>query len=327
MMSKKGILAAFALAGICLAGPTGAWVSMAALTLVASAAILGITLALGTAFNVNELQMLSKEEFYQLIATAVMVVLLFSADSFFNNTFSVLFGDASGTLQEASAAKLQAILDNQVGIYSIVKSFSVQISSESTESFYCTLSGLGFNVAPCNGFSALLTPLSMVMQSLALGIAEISSLLRLVLFGDRYAFQLLLPFGILLRTFKATRGAGGLVIGFAAALYLFLPLAVMMMDGLTSPGAVQASSVSLPGDTCDVYDFSNYGTSMNYDNADTAKDVFSGLMGSLDSLLYIFLVQGTMSTIMCLLAFYASMSWIAKLAGADVDLMPLMRVA
>jgi len=326
-MRRVLIIAFIALAGLAAAGPSDGWLGMAAMALTTSALILALIVAIGTAFSINELQLIAKEEMFQLIATAVMVVLLFSAESFFNNTFSVLFGEGGETLQLSANNKLYTILWNHINIYEKLKGYSLHLSSESTESFFCSLSGIGFNVAPCNGFGALMTPLSMVMQALALSIAELSSLMRLVAFGDRYAFQLLLPFGLLLRTFKATRGAGGLVIGFAAAMYLFLPLSVLMMDGLTSPGAIPPDAINIEMKDCEVYDFADFGTSMNYHNADAAWAVFKSMYSSVDALLYLFLIQGTMTTVLTLLAFYTSMNYIAKMAGADVDLMSLMRVA
>ena len=95
---------------------------------------------------------------------------------------------------------------------------------------------------------------------------------------------------------------------------------------------VNAGAPSMPGlpsvsvEECDVHDFTTEG-GLSYGNADRAKDQISGLIDSIGGFMYMFLVQGTMFTLITLVAFYSTFRWVSRLAGADVDIMALMKIA
>ncbi|MEW6035822.1 MAG: hypothetical protein AB1529_04375 [Candidatus Micrarchaeota archaeon] len=298
------------------------WETVAMVAIATSLLLLGVLYMVAIAFSLNDLKFLSTEELYQLIATAFMIALLFSAEAALNEMFSSIAPD----MQAASLSKIDASLQTHADVFNLIRGYMIELVPQSTKSMYCGISGAGFSVAPCGSFSALIPPLTLSLQALSLSIAELSSLRTLASFGDTYAFTLLLPIGILLRTFRFTRGAGALFIGLAVSLYLFLPLAVIFMDELTSTGAPSVASMSLPEPDCDVHDFSTE-AGFSYGNADEAISNFDTMLGTVDGFLFIFLVRGTMQTIVSLLAFFAAFRWLSKLAGAEVDVSALMKIS
>lgn len=297
------------------------WQSAAGTALVASLFIIGLLYAVSIAFSLHDLKFLATEEFYQLIATVLMVAFLFSAETATNEIFSSI----APNLQDAGIARINASLEAHVAIFNKVKGYMVSLVPESTKSMYCGLNGAGFSISPCGSFSALIQPVTMSLQLLSLAITELTSLKVLAWFGKAYAFTMLLPIGILLRTLRFTRGAGALFIGLAVALYLFLPISVIFMDEITSP-APDPNTVSMPEPSCDVNRFSDE-WGFDYSNADEAKDEFNTLLNNVDSLAYLFLIRGTIVTIACIVAFFTSFKWISKLAGAEVDVSALMRIS
>jgi hypothetical protein len=313
------------LAGSAFAADPQPWLGTAVTALMLSFTILGILYAVSIGFSLNDMKFLATEEMYQLIMTAVMIVLLFSLETATNDVFSSI----APNLQDAGLERIGASLDSQVTTYEAVRDYMVAIIPQSTKSQYCGLSGAGFNIAPCGSFSALSAPLTLALQALSLSIAELSSLKVLALFGKTYSFTLLLPVGIILRTLRFTRGAGALFIGLAVSLYLFVPITAIFMDDITAPSAPSGSSLDLPdvgAQECDVQDFSTE-VGFSYANADNAKEHFSALEDAVGGYLYLFLVRGTMFTIVTLLAFFAAFRWISRLAGAEVDISALMRIA
>lgn len=311
------------LAGLAFATPP-AWLGTALSALMLSLVLLGVLYAIAFAFSLQDMKFLATDELYQLIITGVMIVVLFSLET----TTNEIFAPIAPNLQDAGLEKVDGSLESQLDVFNAVKGYMIDIVPQSTKSQYCGLSGAGFYISPCGSFSTLSPPLTMSLQALSLSIAELSSLRTLVAFGGSYAFSLLFPIGILLRTLRFTRGAGAMFIGLAVSLYLFVPITAIFMDEITNPpGApTMASLPSVDTEECDVHDFSTE-IGFSYGNADTAKDHLQSLINSIGSFMYLFLVRGTMFTAATLIAFYATFSWISKVAGADVNLMALMKIA
>ncbi|MFH0737269.1 MAG: hypothetical protein V1827_01680 [Candidatus Micrarchaeota archaeon] len=308
------------LLGLAFAAPPQPWAGTAFTALMLSLFILAVLYMVSMAFSLNDLKFLATEEFYQLIMTGVMVAVLFSAEATTNQMFSSI----APNLQDAGLERINATLDTQVNAYNIVKGYMIKVVPESTRSQYCGLSGAGFNIAPCGSYSALTPPLTISLQAISLSIAELSSLKVLTLFAKTYSFTLLLPIGILLRTLKFTRGAGALFIGLAVSLYLFVPIAAIFMDDVTAPGEPSVSPIDIM--ECDTQKFSTE-VGFSYYNADNVKDIYDDLLEQINDYLYLFLVRGTLFSVAVLTAFFATFRWISKLAGAEVDISALMRIA
>ncbi|MBI5222947.1 hypothetical protein HY990_00845 [Candidatus Micrarchaeota archaeon] len=331
------------------------WLPFAAGALTLSAIIVAVLYMLGIGLNLNDLKFLASEELYQLIATAIIIGVLFTADTTINSVFAS-FG-ITPTLQNASIATVNGYISNQASSFNTLKTFAHTLGLESSKNMYCSFSAMGFSVAPCGGFASITPAVTFGIQMIAISVTESNSLLTLLKFGSTYGLSLILPLGILMRTFKFTRGAGGLIIGFGVGIYLFLPLAVIFMDGITSPLA-PTTAVSLPEFSCDIHSFSDgvytiadindhslFGTEafsgsvslssfsgsnsfdFGYKNAAIAGGLLMALKGVLPSLIYFFLIQSTLTLIIALSAFFMSMRSISRLAGAEVEISSLMRIS
>lgn len=311
------------------------WTGTAALAIVTSAAILAVVYMLGIGFDINELKFLAHEEFYQLLVTALMMGVLLGAQTWLDSLTPGLGLPGGVSLQDGAINEIQGELGNHSAAYSALMDFSITLGKQSSKSYYCSLEGVGFTAAPCNSFRALTSPVSMSFQALSMSITELNSIYTLLNFSKQYAFVLLLPLGILLRTFKITRGAGGLFIGLGVALYLFLPIAVLFMGVVLNPAtggynpgfAFGASDLKLPSPSCDETDYGTFGGGISYGNLNNAVGIFNGLEQKINVYIYLFLIRGTMTTVVSVLALYASLRAVSKVAGAEIDLSALARVA
>jgi len=321
----KKLLALLMLVSVAFA--QGSWVSVASMAVLVSLTALLILFMIGYGFGINELRFLSVEEIYQLFVTIIMIGLLYSASLYFDE-FSRAVGFEEG-LQNASITILENNLNNHSTMVSSLKSFALDLGTEASQSSFCSLQGPGYTVAPCSSYRAIIPSVSMAFQALSLSSAEVNSLLILAKFGRAYTFALLLPVGIILRTFRFTRGAGGLLIGFAVSLYLLLPLGVISMDIITSDFEEERSDYQeIPGlpspdsssNECDPLDA---GTK----NLNRAEGLFDSTRQNIKPYLYYFLIKGTLTTIICLILVITGIREISRLAGAEIDVSALARLA
>lgn len=312
------------------------WTSVIALTLVISTIFLALIYAIGFAFNLNDLKFLANEEFYQLIVTLIMVAAFFGSQNILNTFSRDFISVTAPTLQDAAINMVIANQNTHQTVYNNLKTFAVALGEASSKTYFCSLQGVGFRVNACGSFSSLSSPISIAFQMLSVSITEINSLQTLLLIAKNYGFTILLPFGILLRTVKLTRGAGGLFIGLAISLYLVLPLMVIFMDTLVTPPPLGSGYVpsfapnlnaQLVAPECDETQFGTNAGGVNYDNYNNAVSSFNSLATNIKTYTYYFLIKGTMTTIVSLLGFFAAFRAIAKLAGTEVDISALARIA
>ncbi|MBI5228294.1 hypothetical protein HY988_06905 [Candidatus Micrarchaeota archaeon] len=205
----------------------------AAIAITTSLILVGLIFMIGMGFSINELQFMAKEEFFQIIAVVVMVAVLFGSSGLLNSlsTNSAFTGNAP-TIQAASAAIIDSTLADTTKSLTNTALYDEKLSAEASRSYSCSISGIGYTVSGCGGFSMLATPISMAGSISGFAIGELSAMKKLIDLSQAYAITLLLPFGIVLRTFKLTRGAGGLIIAVAISLHLLLPIGVIFNDML-----------------------------------------------------------------------------------------------
>ncbi len=330
------------------------WVPFAGTSLFLCVLILALLYMVSIAFNLNDLKFLATEESYQLIVTLIIIVILGSSEVALN-TFSSSIG-LSTSLQNASIEIVNSNLNQYSSALTSLKTLSVDVGKHSSTSAYCSFAQIGFGVSPCGAFSPIGSTLSMGFQAISVSVAELGSLVTLLKFGKEYAFSLILPLGIILRTFKFSRGAGGLFLGLGVSLYLFLPLSTVFMDIMTSIEPYSSARLSIPSSSeysCDVKAFDSltysldlssmrisslgippsdlsslaFSDGFDYTNFERASNLYVDLYNSLTQLMYLFLIKSTLVVIVSTIVFFLGFRWVSKTAGAEVDISGLMRLS
>lgn len=323
------ILLAFASLSFAASG----WEGTAMVAIAISAGFLGVAYATGVGFGVNELQMLAKEELYQLIATGVLVVLLVGSNNVIDGMSSA-FGDGEfTTLQSTADGLIDGTLTNSEDgmetLFGDLMSLDNTIAREGARMISCSIVSIGYTVSACGGYSMLSTPLSMGSGILGFAIGELYSMKKLIDISTSFAMNLLLPLGIVLRTFKITRGAGGFLIAMGISMHILLPMGIvfnqMLVDTfLADPagsGYDGGMTASVP--ECDPDDvlFSGLGESQ----AEKAIGLMYDLRDDLRKVVFSVLVRGTLGPVLSLLMMAAGIRAISSLAGAEVDVSALGR--
>ena len=311
-----------------------AWQSVAAMAILVSVTMLAAVFAVGMGIESQMLKALSKDEFYQLIALALMIVALVSADGILNvlSQHSALTR-GQPTLQDAAIVSLNETyerLDNALGK---LGQSDNNLATEASRALSCTLSGGGYTVSACGGFTMLGTPFSLGGSIMGYGIAEVSAAKRLITVSKDYALALLLPLGIVLRTFRFSRGAGGFLIAFAISAYIFAPAGIVFVDMLND----QFASF-VPESGTSYYDASEYTDELKVISAECepgmpwggfnegrAIDAYDDLRVELKKYIYLVLLKATLGPVIALLLFVGGLKALTGLFGAEVDVSAIAR--
>ncbi|MDD5171782.1 MAG: hypothetical protein PHF60_01980 [Candidatus ainarchaeum sp.] len=323
------------------------WQTVAAMAIITSAALLAGVYILGFGLGINELQILAKEELFQLIALMVMMVALWGGDGILNGiSVSPEFAGESATMQDASLEILDAWTADVEATLNEMKSMDKAISVEASRGGQCSLFGMGYSVTACGGYSMLAAPLSMAGSISGFAMAEVAAMRRLVEITIDYGLSFILPLGIILRTFKMTRGAGGFLIALAVSMHIMLPAGIifnsMLAETFLADSVASADYPSSPqgvtimeceplntrgsiGDSI-VTAFASLGTNIDTDsNEGKAAQAYKDMRGSIRSYLYVLLIEATIGPIIALLLMIGSLRALSVAAGTDVDVSAISR--
>ncbi len=327
------------------------WQEVTFISISVSAFLIASVFMIGFGFGISSLQMMAREEFFQLIAMAVLVVLLLGADGILNGISGVF--SPSTSLQQLSLNILSedkasvSLLISQIGI------FDLGVSKEASRTSQCSMMYTGYSVSGCGGYAMLAPQLSMAGGIAGFALAELSAAERLIQIANSYSLGMLLPIGIILRTFKITRGAGGFLIALGISLYLLLPVGIVFNEMLvetfrqsddprvvdyTMP-AFSASVVPCnPGDATPppfgVDLFGEIGSAIGGDlglllGSDTNEERAIGTYGVMRlntrNKMMTMLLEATFGPIIGLLLVVSGIRTLTLIAGSDVDVSALAR--
>ncbi|MEM2909326.1 MAG: hypothetical protein QW171_04155 [Candidatus Bilamarchaeaceae archaeon] len=336
MRELRWCVIASALLFLCSVSSAG-WLELAAGATMLSVILIAVVYAIGIGFDVNELKVLAKEELFQLLVVVILIIGLLGADGVLNAiSGSAEFARGEPTLQDAAAKSLNETLNNLSTCLEKVASMDKASSMEASRSDSCIIAGGGYGVSACGGYSMLTTPLGMAGSIISFAIAEISSVQKIISVSKQFALSLLLPFGILLRTFRFTRGAGGFLIALGIALYILVPLGIVFVDMLcdkfdyvvhSDPNAhssLKASSIYFEEPANVNIKECEAGRTW-IDVGKSAVDSFNNMRGELKKYVYIVLIKGTLGPLLSLLLFITGLRALTVVFGAPVDVSAIAR--
>jgi voltage-gated potassium channel Kch len=312
-----------------------AWQSYAVGAMMIAVALLGVIFMAGMGFDIRELQILAKDELHQILVLALLMLLLFGTDNFLNGISETsAFTLEQPTLQDAAVASLDETMDSLSDLLTDrMASADRSIIEESSKVSSCYIVGGGYSVTSCGGYSMLSAPLSMGGSIVGYAIAEAAAIKKLILIAQQAAFTFILPLGIILRTFRFTRGAGGFLIAFAISLYILVPGGIVFVELLEEEFDYYLSDVSENPDVEGIYrepmeDISVSGCNPGDPWGDVgggAADTYESMRTVLKQYLYVVLVKATLGPVLSLLLFVGGLRALTALFGAPVDVSAIAR--
>ena len=199
---KKILLALLLLVPLAFA----AWQAVATMAIFISLFLLITVFIVGYGLQNENMKVLAKDEFFQLIALAVMMVVLVGSDGILNAiSQNAALTQGYPTIQKAAIASVQDTFDTLSNYLTTLSKTDNNIAIEASKATSCSLAGGGYSVSACGGFTMLQAPFSLAGSIAGFAIAEISAIKLLTQLAMDYAMVLLLPIGIILRTFKFSR--------------------------------------------------------------------------------------------------------------------------
>jgi len=314
-----------------------AWVSVAAMAVMVSVVILAAVYGVAIGIESEELKVLSKDEFFQLIVLVLLIAVFFIGDGMLNAiSTNSAFTQGQPTIQDAAIVSLDETYDKLSLNLEKIASSDVNVAKEASRTLSCYITGGGYSVSACGGFTMLGTPFSFAGSLTAYAIAEVSAVKQLVIIARDYALALLLPIGIILRTFRFSRGAGGFLIALGISLYLLVPAGIVFVDMLNEQFLSDPVSSEYTEDDPSALSFGDPDSSSSFTgceagmpwgdyNEDRAIDAYQKLRTQLKYYLYIGLLKATLGPVVALLLFIGGLRALSSIFGMEVDVSPISR--
>ncbi|NYZ77532.1 hypothetical protein H0O02_04445 [Candidatus Micrarchaeota archaeon] len=321
-MKLKALLFALALMPLAFA----AWQSVAAMAIMISVLILAALYAVAIGVGSEELKALSKDEFYQLLVLVLMMVVLLGTDGILNSiSQNSALTQGQPTLQDAAIASLadtQQALSDDLGI---IANSDRAIAKQASQADSCTLAGGGYSVSACGGFTMLGTPFSLAGSIIGYAIAEVASVKTLVDLSKQFALSLFLPIGIILRTFKFSRGAGSFLIAFGISAFLLAPAGIIFVDMLNEQFLASPYAADYAGEPSTISADCEPGVPWGGLNENNAIGAYKDLKEDLRKYLMIVLLKATLGPVVALLLFIGGLRALMSLFGTEVDVSIIAR--
>ncbi len=205
------------------------WKIMFSIAIIISFTITALMLMIGKAIGKEELIATAKNDLYQTLMNAVIVILFSSIVLLICNIglqqFS--FTRTSGNIFDASEKYFEYSKFVSEDTYRKTTDGIMYITGISTLRIGTTYPEgsdpwIGFSILPFAGVTVLLGALQTIMSlvTFSISIAEGYSLILKAI--ENYVL-ILLPAGVLLRSFSPTRGLGGVLIAISCSLFVFFP--------------------------------------------------------------------------------------------------------
>ena len=155
--------------------------------------IIAAMFAIGHGFGITEMELIAKDELYQLIVLILLTATLFGTNGVLNVFSSSINNGTYSNLQNLSLGIISEARSDLFNDMKEVSKNDLCISQNAGKSVNCNVLSAGYGMTTCGGYSMISPALSMGGSIVAFGLASISSLETLVLFASKYAMNLIFP--------------------------------------------------------------------------------------------------------------------------------------
>jgi hypothetical protein len=238
-------------------GVWNVWQPVALTAVVTGFLIVALAYMLGISFNLDGLRKWAKSEFYQALASAVLVGgLIFMMDIMLNQGFQTMIGGMNP--YRKAYVYLDGVMESLYSVYTNVYRTNFILEFLTTFTFYFNSAGLDFSP-----FELILSPISenLHFQAHIVTVAAVLTAFQRALIHLFYnaGFTVFIPAGVLLRIFPWTRGAGGLLIAIGIGLSIVYPIMFTFVAMMSeNPSEVKNKANEL-GNSIGGFDLNQFG--------------------------------------------------------------------
>ena len=217
-------------------------------------AIIGIAYILSKVFDSYYLGAWVKVEIGELFMSVILVLIILGLLGVIHTVIPILTFDPAGLITA------QDVIDNQIDstkdmIYTISKN-SYHLSKYSTFSYRSSSSGWFSSDFTAQAQNPGLAPLGMVLNKLLNHLSQLIIILKtewfLLAYLEKITMFILLPLGILLRTFPTTRKMGTMLLALSIGFVIVFPISILIgnsiYESLDPSSLLDSFSIVDPGE-------------------------------------------------------------------------------
>jgi hypothetical protein len=292
-------------------------------------AIIAIAYMASYAFNTPSLRAVLQDELLQILATGAValtlvgtqlvvdqyVVAALQGGGFTGSTTVGALDAAAGAISNLRGQTEAALADMQ--------EVSKALGREASKGVFCNFLGVGFSISNCSPFNAYRGSLTAAAFTTTVALSDTYAQGYLLSLARTYAFTILIPMGLLLRCFKASRAAGGALIAIGFGFYTVFPVTVLATDSLLHGTTPPAPPVLPKVGKCNVLEteitrslseFTEYGSQLTE-------------FGQSEKMASFVLVRVLFMSILNLIITLAFIRAFAHMIGSDIDVSALARIS
>jgi len=218
------------------------WKVLSAIALMVSFSFIGLIYIAGRVFDNNRLTNMAKNDLQQTVITAVMVFVIFTPLVLGICSFRISFSGLGSDMTLFEGATKYFDYARAVALNSFSKASSATMWITGMSNIYVgsgySINSFSINLSPWSSLSVLTAITSSIMNWLLLQIAIADAQKVIVDVVQASFLGLLLPAGIVLRSFAPLRQIGGILIAIALGLFLIHPLVFSLSYMLIGAPAV-----------------------------------------------------------------------------------------
>ena len=205
------------------------WLVLVGLTLTISIFMVGLAFMFGMGFGLPKVTAWGKENLFQVFASAVIVLGFFTGGMIADGLFSSFVGRPNVTLID-NAIDYATVVTQTVGANFIVLNvMNIAVGVYGNLQIYLRAGGFGLSFSLAPMFRPILDALGTLVNFMMAAVWEWAAQLFMLCFIKQQMLTILLPVGVMLRTFPFSRSAGGALIAICIGLYFVYP-AMLTVD-------------------------------------------------------------------------------------------------
>ena len=204
------------------------WITITLIVIITMYLLIGIAYMVGSGFNMPGLVAWCKNEFFQITATAIMVLMLAFAITGVDELSKGLSKDGSTTAMEKAQDYMLCQTEFMWGTFNYLVVFSAPLQILYSSTIHIRPLKMGFSLQPAKFLQPVMDNLGIALNMLTSAMWASKLIYYLLLFAEDTMMVIFLPLGVLLRAFPITRSVGGAIIALAVAFYMALPGAVLI---------------------------------------------------------------------------------------------------
>jgi hypothetical protein len=329
------------------AGDPPEWAFLAMIAAFSAFMALAILYSISYLVDSAEMRMLAKQELYQVGVTILLIVGFLSLQIYMTTYMGAVLANAFGGEYDTHVEyAMQVLTDNADEQWDMIKSLTedltMALGSMASSSATCSIMGTSLSYPGCIGIQVPFSSLIFATNALVTAMLTSNSQIALLNLSETFFFPVMLPIGLFLRCFQFTRGAGGLLVGIAAAFYFVFPISIILTEGMLQTAAEDAGidgpAIPSPRHLSENFakDFAGFEIPADCNPLDmdqnAARKQGQRLTGSngdslVDPLLLFIFIRGIFNTALNLMITLSAARALSKVFGAEIDISSLARIA